>query len=706
MLEVFINGELKKVLALLFDFFYDPALKEQLLVGQNFKFDLRMLLANLNLPYIDRPAWDIRAGCLALDENLLGLNSELKRSGGNSDVKALGLYFIAENYGCSFYRNEKFSKEDSASIKDKELSEDILNYASMDSQILHGIRKCQLDWASREHWVEGPNYKEAYDKLMRWQVSANIHMYAIMEHSGINLDGAYLTRMVSKGSPFKKLIDEEVRELCTMPAAHKAAEAILKEAGVQSKGFFNKKQVVSKFDITTNAHKQMLFIKVLGLEPVAYGKDGVTPKLDADFQEKLAAVPEVAKFTRIGKLRKIFDTYLKGFLKKLASDPDAKTTSRIYPQFNPDTVTGRGNSFSPSLQQMPSRSKEAPIVNRALAAALGYLFLEPDYSAHEVRLWGFASGDGLLIKLFVKGWKLRKKYRQTGDPQIKERADTEGDIHKINVTFFFVVPFSKVTKELRDQVKSLVFGTIYGMALTTLAHNLGKPLKEIIQLHKKFFGRYKIAGNYLDLCVERGRKFLYSFGPQGRKRRLFGHLAEIGNLSTALDRRAKNAPIQGVASDIGHECAYRSKIEISKVLIDVLKRYKPEDGEVFNSNMLVHDSIRMEIRYEDYLIALQIYQWYALTGVRKFYKEKFGFNMPIPLEIEFKIGPSGGQMFKWSWHEAHLEECVDNALKAQLEVYPNLDIKDAKKKIYACRKDKKLMKYLDKNYPWFDDRPI
>ena len=68
------------------------------------------------------------------------------------------------------------------------------------------------------------------------------------------------------------------------------------------------------------------------------------------------------------------------------------------------------------------------------------------------------------------------------------------------------------------------------------------------------------------------------------------------------------------------------------------------------------------------------------------------------------MGSSGASMVKWDWHEKTLATIIRGALVAQKEIYPQLDVDKAFDEVYAVRKDRKIMKYLDKHYPFFDDR--
>lgn len=89
---------------------------------------------------------------------------------------------------------------------------------------------------------------------------------------------------------------------------------------------------------------------------------------------------------RIGKLDKLKSSYINSFYRKISESEDGRVDGRLRPGWGFwEVVTGRGNSFQPSLQQIPQRSAESKYIKRMFTAKRNHLILKLDESAHEVR---------------------------------------------------------------------------------------------------------------------------------------------------------------------------------------------------------------------------------------------------------------------------------------------------------------------------------
>src|SRR5690606_38474022 len=131
---------------------------------------------------------------------------------------------------------------------------------------------------------------------------------------------------------------------------------------------------------------------------------------------------------------------------------------------------------------------------------------------------------------------------------------------------------------------------------------------------------------------ERQRRFVTAHGyvrtPIGRKRRLPEIMSNDKALRSGAERQAINSPVQGAASDMNLFAAIR------------IAEAFPDDVRIIAT---VHDAVLMEVRESKVEEILpQIKQ---LMEDREAVFDTFGWDIPIPLEVEIKVGP---------WERAHV----------------------------------------------------
>jgi DNA polymerase I-like protein with 3'-5' exonuclease and polymerase domains len=433
-------------------------------------FDLRAIRVELGLPVIHHHVWEITAGEYCLDENLKYLRDAPFRTPHG------GLEQIFMSYGNDHYKTAKFSKEDRAdSSKTKLDNPEFIEYAAMDTQSIFGIYKMQLKRAS--HLMVGDKpFLPYYLRLVSKQMSHTVHVISHMTQRGIAIDKLYLATLKSNQSPLLKLINEVQGKLNETAEVKAANKKLLKEASGQSssKGLFNREPWVldwGKYD-----HKSMVFFNILGLKAVSQTKTGAAQINKTFVAAYKREQPIVEQFGRYQKLTKLWSAYVKGWWNKIQESPDAKVDFRLRPGYGFfDVVTGRLNSFGPSLQQVPTRGAESKYIKRMFTSPPGTMHIKFDYSAHEVRVWSYVSGELKLADVFRVGQKLRQKLRTTKDPDalvaLFKQIKVEGDIHIINVKRFLGQVVDK-EHPLRDAIKSVVFGVLYGKGAGTLARDI------------------------------------------------------------------------------------------------------------------------------------------------------------------------------------------------------------------------------------------
>lgn len=716
------------------------------LIFQFSLFDLRFLRVELKIPVIHHDVWEITAGEWMLDENRRYLRGAPFRTPQG------GLEQIFMYYGNDHYRTAKFSKEDRSNANLTKLSnQEFIEYASMDVQSIFGIHEMQQKRAN-DLMLGDKKFLPYYRRLVLKQMSNTVHVLSHMRQRGVALDRLYLAQLKSNTSPLLKIVNDVKALMNESPEVQKANKRLLKSASGQqaNKGLFNK--IPFLFDWGKYEHKAMLFFNVLGLEPVSFTAKEKMAQINKTFINAYKReVPLVEQFGRYQKLTKLWSAYVKGFWNRIEESIDNKSDFRLRPDYGfYDVVTGRLNSSKPSLQQVPQRGKESKFIKRMFTAPPGTLHVKFDYSAHEVRVWSYVSGDTNLAGVFKIGQGLRKLIRVTTDKEkLKElyaRIKKEGDIHIINVKRFLQQDVDK-SHPLRDAIKSVVFGVLYGKSAGSLSKDivtnnvntandkidalrlerkeckdkkrlaaieteLAALNKEKAGLPKKYtkefaadlimrlFKDFAKGAKWIDWTKSHAREHFYTYAPNGMRRNLFSMLTGINSVMAAMERRAANSPIQGLASQIGITAARLVVLELYKVLkkfeyIDKKTREMP--AEILKA---VHDALYSEVPYEIILIYVHVLQWVATYGVSAYYKEEFGIEFPVEPEIEIEFGATEDACYKWDWSDGNLKECLLNALKDQEKIGVLKDKPEkVLKQIFEVYDNSELKEYLEENYP-------
>jgi DNA polymerase I-like protein with 3'-5' exonuclease and polymerase domains len=726
-------------------------------------FDLRMLRVELGIPVIHHDVWEITAGEYCLDENKKYLAD--KKARGFIKTPHGGLEQIFMYYGNDHYKTSPFGKGDRANPNLTRLSNpDFIDYGGMDVQSIFGIHLKQQERASHLSVGDKP-FLPFFKRLVTKQMSNTVHTISHMKQKGVAVDKLYLATLKSNQSPLLKIMNDIKAKLNGMKEVEAANKKLLKNSSGQStaKGLYDKTPWI--FNWNKADHKEVLFFNVMGLKPVSYTRKENKPQVNKTFIAEYKRENEVVEtFGRYQKLSKLWSAYVKGFWNRIQESVDSKADFRLRPDYGfLDVVTGRLNSGKPSLQQVPTRGAESKYIKRMFTSPPGTMHIKFDYSAHEVRVWSYVSGEKLLADVFRVGQTLRKQLRVVTDPdKLKElftKIKVEGDIHIINVKRFLNQVVDK-EHPLRDAIKSVVFGVLYGKGAGTLAKDIvsnntntandkiDKIAKEVKELKDKLnalkgkeltdakakiveltrqrsaleeekekipkkytkdfasdiiqrlFGDFKKGAKWLDWTKQHAREHFYTYSPLGMRRNLFSMLTGINSIIAAMERRAANSPIQGMASQIGVTAARLFVLELYKVLKEfgyIDKKTREMPAEILKA---VHDALYSEVPYKIVLIYVHVLQWVATYGVTEYYKEEFGVEFPIEPEIELEFGASEDKAYKWNWTDSHLKECLLNTLKDQKSIgVLKEDPEEILKLIYSVYDDAEQRAYLEKHYP-------
>lgn len=465
----FSESDQKYIRRRLKSFLGNPDNEHKVMVFHTGSFDLRLFRTRLDLKMVMLRVHDVPAGEQVLDENL-GLFSRQFKANLNGTFTSTsygGLAPMCMLYGNdTYYARLTFSKTERNTTGNFEPDDpDVLKYASSDVTLLYAIAKQQFKRAART-LVRPPDGSEPvpYSKFFKrhvWhQMSNTVQAISLMEESGSPIDLKYLDELRSPQSPLLKVVAEQLELIRSTPAGITTNEALLRESGKPTSGLFGAPVTVLSMD--KREHVEELFLKQLGLEPVAFtgtGKPSIGKAFMAAYREQ---VPEVAFYETYVKGKKLVSAFVKGWLKKVKADLDSITEYALRPGFGFFTiVTGRLNSFGPSLQQVPSRGPLAKYIKRMFIAPYGYLGVKADYSSHEVRVWSIIAREMALAAAYIIGLNLRRELIACTDPkrtaELLAELKKKGDLHIANVFRFFGKWVDK-SDPLREGVKAVVFG--------------------------------------------------------------------------------------------------------------------------------------------------------------------------------------------------------------------------------------------------------
>lgn len=613
----------------------------------NAKFDMNILRNCIGVRSFKNKVWDIIAGEFALDENL-------------KLVYALtGFWYyrlanFAMQYGCRAYLTAEFGKENRTIIKDVPLDDKVCEYGALDVVIPWHIVDQQIARARDIGYAK-------YESIVTEQISDQIHSLSTLEHTGAATDVDYLFSLSYPDSPINTYLYNAADEFKNLPEVVKANRLLCKRNQVPESGLFG--AVEGRiFKLSIREHVQTLFFDVMKLEPLTVSENKIRAngkpeaKVDKAFQDKHKDNPVMKLYTRLAKISKLRNAYVKSLIRMFGEDDDFRTTRRLRPNYNFDKiVTGRVSANNPNLQQTPSRGELAKYIKRLLISSRGYVVFKVDYSAHEVRGWSIISGDKDVAAVFEKGAELRRRYRLVPDAYISKRLEYEGDVHKMNASYFFGIPIFQIVKSVRDAVKTVIFGLIYQQGDEGLARSTGRKVEEISDIKGKFLDRFPVGLKWFDSIKNFARKHCYVESPLGRRRNLFAFLLDPtlqgakGTISRS-ERQSVNSPVQGLGSDF----------MMAAIRLMERKRYEYflETGEWPDIRFCisVHDSLSVEASYDWFWYATKLIEECMTIGAVHVFEERHDMKLTSVPEVDFEIGGAESVVSSWDWS-------FDNALQ-------------------------------------------
>lgn len=346
-----------------------------------------------------------------------------------------------------------------------------------------------------------------------------------------------------------------------------------------------------------------LSLATKGIKKTAGG--GSKSTKESELEKLKDSHPIIERILEYRELQKVLTTYI-DVLPTLTDDKN-----RVHTKLHQDgTVTGRFSSSDPNLQNIPVRDGYGELIRDAFVSPRGKVLMAFDYSQIELRVLAMLSGDKNLREIF----------------------ENNEDIHAGVASRVFGVPQGSITDIQRRRAKTINFGILYGMGVSSLAQSLGVSKVEAQQFHDQYFEAFPTIRKYLEEILIDATKKGYTVTMFGRRRQFQNLKSKIPFIKAMAERMAMNAPLQGTAADI----VKKAMIEVEKVI---------KENNLSNDIQLllqVHDELIFEVTDKPEILktAERIIRT-AMIGVHK-----GTIGESIPLTVSCVIGHRWGSMNK------------------------------------------------------------
>lgn len=633
----------------------------------NSTFDLNVLKANIGYQHYKSRIWDISMGEHCLDENIVFVNSMYRYMLGNTK-SVYSLANIAASYSCFPYLTG-FRKDQRSQIGALDLTDDVIDYGVKDVIVPWLICQRQLQRADDTGYG-------SYRKLMLEVESDKHHAFAIMRWNGVPCDLPYVQYLANSDcSPIYQAINDKKKQILSGKAVQECNKRLASNKGY-TKDIFG--SVPQQFALNKEAHRQMLFFDVLKLAPLRETARGGA--LDKEFKKTYATVPEVAALNDIEAYGKLLNTYVDKVVELYGTDRDLQYDRCVRPRISPFLVTGRISESDPNMQQIPKKGRGL-YIKRIYTAPQGYLCIKADYKAHEVRGWGIISKDAALAQVFQQGIDLIEDYRTSPSEEKAQQVYLRACPHRQNVHNVHGIDLAKAdpkkVETLRDEIKALTFGPLYGKGAPSMAKALNKDEQYVKTVLNKMFGKFASGNKWLTDIEKQAMQNGYVEAPTGRRRTLLGALLlpkssqNYRLIIGAIKRKARNSPIQGMCSDVNLRSVRSSDNELAASHRDV---------KIAN---VVHDSQETFVKYSDFWYAVSLIERSMVQKAGQLWKKDCG-HLNVRFEIDMEIGSDYANMNKWDWSYNSIITAICNSLVLQkLEIGYNFDPIAAYKEIMS-----------------------
>lgn len=320
----------------------------------------------------------------------------------------------------------------------------------------------------------------------------------------------------------------------------------------------------------------------------------------------------LTKIIEYRDLKKQMSTYIDGFVKYLWSD------SKMRPQYLVDgTRTGRLSSKNPNGQNIP---RDKQIKKMFIPSKETQVLVQFDLARAE--MCGLGS--------------------MAGDPQIKYAFESGLDLHKFVASKAFEIPYEEVTKEQRQQAKSIGFAIVYGSSTRSIAESNNITVIHVEEMLANFFKHFDRVQPWIQERHKEWREKGYVLGCLGKRINLPLSMSyEDGNGD--IDRQAQNSPIQQMASDFNLMLWLR--------LEEIIKE-KGLDGKAVAT---VHDSLVYEVNAEEVDVVALITAYYDALQYANDFHRNFYPDTWVDMQGDCEIGISWGELKECNIKDGYLE---------------------------------------------------
>lgn len=320
------------------------------------------------------------------------------------------------------------------------------------------------------------------------------------------------------------------------------------------------------------------------------------------------------------RVTKLYNTYIEGVETSLANTQNG----RMYVNYNIDgAVTGRLSNSGGNTKKGGGKSTKIGVsfhtlpreqvdfnIREYVVAPEGYDFITVDMKAMELRVLAHVANEKNMIKAFNSGWDLHDFSTEMTFNKKKENTPKDE------------------WKKLRQICKEVSFLTVYGGTAYTLANKRNIPEVQAQKIITAWMDTFPGVANYFKVIEDYINQHKYAKTLFGRFRHLPNIDSPVKSIKREAFRQGLNFTVQSPASDI-----------LNCGVIGVYNKLKARG---FKARIVaeVHDSIELiSPKHEtDAVIKLVVDE---LVNCH-YMKEKFGFTLNVPLEVEVEVGTSFG----------------------------------------------------------------
>lgn len=600
--------------------------KEDKLILANSKFDIHVLYNWANIDITFNIFWDTMIAGGLLNENHPKGLKEWYKSYALPDLVARGL-MEDESKLPVFKFGSMFDKMGFDAVPHNVAT----YYACHDTFMTKAVFEYQ------KSIFDDPAFGLDGVRKLFWEVEMPlIPVLTTAERRGIEVDGDFL------GKDIGVALSNKLEEIKQGIYDHLGGSIrLVKNKTRQKNGIKYKEQYEVVEELNLNSPKQLarkLYEDNPILEPVMeYDKDAgkKIPKYKTDKKtlnknkSSHPVIPLILEYRGLSKL-------ISAFCDKLPKEPEGTIDGKVHPSYNQLVRTGRMSCSNPNLQQVPSRFD---LIRYGFRAQEGRMLASCDFSQQELRWLAIYTQEPSLLEVYQKGLDMHSRitcqvkgfnydmFEQIRNYKADTAQETEDNVKSALETWagtpdieYALAMFNLSTltedtvKKLADEfeltrkkMKSVVFGTVYGISEIGLADQLGiskEEAKELIDGFKAglpYYLRWEAETHKEVLSKGYVEDFL------GRKRRFGETIAEAKAtdlyrkrnwhwLLEKVKRQSGNFKIQGTSAS-----------QVKKAMVDLFYPTREDGTKVFNRQEWVENGYQSLLEELDVFVLLQVH---------------------------------------------------------------------------------------------------